>query len=818
MVANDNQDSIDIIKSYPWSTGSIVTRTGNSYWTGYAGPCPAGDVQPGDLNKGAANSLSTNGGITGGDKAWVVGCNQLLLLSRPTSSNNKYPTYQAGWNLLPGATVSGHIVTYKGMDYQTITGLDPYGPGSRPEEASTICESTPAAIPDGWGLAEDNAATIDVIKTFPWSSQYAVVKDGARYGTNLTNAGNRYVTTGAIRNVYGDQGQLSKASVASGSCNSVVLLSRQSTGGGNNNGGGGTKCQKNWYWNSGDGQCTQHCPLHSQTRNSARQCICESGGSNVTCIEGTHCVNNACVDGNPSPRVFISGHLIGSHGDHTMHLWTPYAPGIAGGTINGPTEITNTAASPAFQNAQNNTFNSILIDKDTTFTMYSGENGTGKSWTRTGPILLWGGDNSAQMDEWEQIGGSATVGDQTAWNGKLDTSFYEESTLPTGCMLELMGDWCCISSGGSFQISTPQGGNACVPGFSTLAPANLDQQQQSHVNSKEECRNTCNNNTDCAYWGWYPNNLTTEEIHEVLDASPNMNTHGGSPKSWRTPGLCYWLTKQEQQYAGDLPTAEESNTMYQKLCSWGGKKNCSFTNVPKCPRDAPPKCPDGWEQVGGLGADIGGGGIGGGGARDTGRFDKNNIQQCADWCTAAGNQCKSFNWESPVTGECNDGDRAAGGRTGGTACTRYASDSLTNYNQNAAILCKPSAPPPQGCGNNCCTDGGNGNSCCCRLNTTCGNEDCNYYGTGGGGNRGGNGGWQNNDGELSVGQGAVYVNVDGNSYEECYGNSCCSIYGGCCQACNTWCDGYWCGNYNNNPTGFSSIDLGDDSVYVNVAN
>jgi len=144
-----------------------------------------------------------------------------------------------------------------------------------------------------------------------------------------------------------------------------------------------------------------------------------------------------------------------------MHLWTPYASGIAGGTINGPTKITNTAASPAFQNAQNNTFNSILIDKDTTFTMYSGENGTGKSWTRTGPIVLWVRDNlvAAWKNDWVQIGGSTTVGDQSAWNGKLDTSFYEESTLPTGCMLELMGEWCCISSGGSFQISTPQGGS-----------------------------------------------------------------------------------------------------------------------------------------------------------------------------------------------------------------------------------------------------------------------------------------------------------------------------------------------------------------------
>ena len=52
MVANDNQDSIDIIKSYPWSTGSIVTRTGNSYWTGYAGPLcgGSGSASPGDLN------------------------------------------------------------------------------------------------------------------------------------------------------------------------------------------------------------------------------------------------------------------------------------------------------------------------------------------------------------------------------------------------------------------------------------------------------------------------------------------------------------------------------------------------------------------------------------------------------------------------------------------------------------------------------------------------------------------------------------------------------------------------------------------------
>ena len=191
-----------------------------------------------------------------------------------------------------------------------------------------------------------------------------------------------------------------------------------------------------------------------------------------------------------------------------------------------------------------------------------------------------------------------------------------------------------------------------------------------------------------------------------------------------------------------------------------------------------------------------------------------NIQQCADWCTAGGYQCKSFTWDPDGTKD-EDGSQAR--------CHRYTSDQANQLwsgpsGKQRQIMCKPSAPPPQGCGNNCCTDGGNGNSCCRNCNTTCGNEDCNYYGTGGGGNRGGNGGWQNNDGELSVGQGAVYVNVDGNSYEECYGNSCCSIYGGCCQACNTWCDGYWCGNYNNNPTGFSSIDLGDDSVYVNVAN
>ena len=49
----------------------------------------------------------------------------------------------------------------------------------------------------------------------------------------------------------------------------------------------------------------------------------------------------------------------------------------------------------------------------------------------------------------------------------------------------------------------------------------------------------------------------------------------GFASSQDVPGAC-WLGSGSPSWT---QTPTQSNTMYQKLCSWGGKKNCSFTNV-----------------------------------------------------------------------------------------------------------------------------------------------------------------------------------------------------------------------------------------------
>lgn len=56
-----------------------------------------------------------------------------------------------------------------------------------------------------------------------------------------------------------------------------------------------------WRTDGGTGSCVQTCPSDAQTRNADGRCKCKLGGDNESCIAGTHCVNNECVDGDPPP-------------------------------------------------------------------------------------------------------------------------------------------------------------------------------------------------------------------------------------------------------------------------------------------------------------------------------------------------------------------------------------------------------------------------------------------------------------------------------------------------------------------------------------
>ena len=96
--------------------------------------------------------------------------------------------------------------------------------------------------------------------------------------------------------------------------------------------------------------------------------------------------------------------------------------------------------------------------------------------------------------------------------------------------------------------------------------------------------------------------------------------------------------------------------------------------------DPTQKCPNEWEQVGSIGADIGGCGMDSCNAR----YNKSNIQQCANWCRQD-SRCKSFSW-APYNGDKKNKDKRD--------CTRYTSDKPNqmlkagdgSYKQT---LCKP---------------------------------------------------------------------------------------------------------------------------------
>ena len=101
---------------------------------------------------------------------------------------------------------------------------------------------------------------------------------------------------------------------------------------------------------------------------------------------------------------------------------------------------------------------------------------------------------------------------------------------------------------------------------------------------------------------------------------------------------------------------------------------------PKMRVDPTQKCPNEWEQVGSIGADIGGCGM----DSCSARYNKKNIQECANWCRQD-RRCKAFNW-APYNGDKNHKDKRV--------CTRYTSEKPNqmwkagdgSYKQT---LCKP---------------------------------------------------------------------------------------------------------------------------------
>ena len=74
-------------------------------------------------------------------------------------------------------------------------------------------------------------------------------------------------------------------------------------------------------------------------------------------------------------------------------------------------------------------------------------------------------------------------------------------------------------------------------------------------------------------------------------------------------------------------------------------------------------CPDGWEQVGAVGADIGGCGM----DSCSARYGKTKISECAASCKSDG-RCLSFTW-APLNGDKN--------HEGKRVCTRYTKDTPT---------------------------------------------------------------------------------------------------------------------------------------------
>jgi hypothetical protein len=168
--------------------------------------------------------------------------------------------------------------------------------------------------------------------------------------------------------------------------------------------------------------------------------------------------------------------------------------------------------------------------------------------------------------------------------------------------------------------------------------------------------------------------------------------------------------KNKKCFQGGAYTGKPTQTIIRGICKKGASKA-----PPKAPPpvDPTPKCPNGWDQVGDIGADVQDPGSRTRGG--TASYSKANIQQCSDWCrglrTEGGeheSRCKAFIW-APLNGDKNNKDKRV--CTGfweneGTSPTDlnehlYPGGAVSNRKHQAVdgsykqIFCKPTpAPPP----------------------------------------------------------------------------------------------------------------------------
>jgi len=317
------------------------------------------------------------------------------------------------------------------------------------------------------------------------------------------------------------------------------------------------------------------------THNVSRAYSAGGPGCRKYCVPGTWPPTGGGGDG--KCRIFVSGHLIGS-ADHTMQLWDSH--GNAGGTINGPMEEPHASNNPQIATAQSTTFDSILIDGNTTFTMYSGENFTGDSWTRSGPRLIWN-DRYANYGNWGQMGGG-TGESENNWTGVIHP--WYTSTFPAGTIIESMSGWCCRSSGGSFRITCsgtagpPPPPSTCAsfishnncPGGSTMKPSNTPCQgtaaQGKGGTEPWNCVNSLHPVNVGTCWGdtAYSKNCggNGQSAYEQIQRLP---TAGTSHCELPNPADC----GTEHGYSDGGKQAYE---LYLKLCGGGGSAACTSSS------------------------------------------------------------------------------------------------------------------------------------------------------------------------------------------------------------------------------------------------
>ena len=77
---------------------------------------------------------------------------------------------------LKGAVVRGNIITYKGKDYQTITGQNPIP--QNPCSTGRCENSNQQLIPEGWQIADGSAESKDIAASYPWGAKGLVFLGG----------------------------------------------------------------------------------------------------------------------------------------------------------------------------------------------------------------------------------------------------------------------------------------------------------------------------------------------------------------------------------------------------------------------------------------------------------------------------------------------------------------------------------------------------------------------------------------------------------------------------------------------------------------